>query len=393
MLLLGAVAALAPSATLASTSRRPVDLSGAPGPPPQRIEQAPQTNGPLDLAAATLAEQGGRLFVTIATRGDWAVADLDPAGGRRLCITVTPRNAAPTMACVAADAHGAGVGVGLRIAGRVTAVAATRPDGHTITLTVDPAVLRLGPGAFAWQVGATWTDAAACPSSAPCEGLLPSSGPASFSLVAVGCRRTRPTFAFNGSRAHRVVALTFDDGPWPDTPRFVAALERRRVPATFFLIGRQVAGQGTLLRRELDDGDALGNHSWSHPDLTRTRDVRGQLAQTSAAIEQAAGYQPCVVRPPYGARSARVIAAGLAQGMSTVTWDVDPRDFARPGTAAIVRRVLGAVRNGSIVLLHDGGGVRDQTLAAVPRIIDALRVRGYTFATVPQLLGYATLYA
>jgi peptidoglycan/xylan/chitin deacetylase (PgdA/CDA1 family) len=100
-----------------------------------------------------------------------------------------------------------------------------------------------------------------------------------------------------------------------------------------------------------------------------------------------------VFRPPYGDEDAAVVAAALAQRMSTIVWDVDPSDYARPGTATIVARVLGAVRNGSIVLMHDGGGDRSETLAAVPEIIAALRARGYAFATVPELLGYTTLYA
>jgi peptidoglycan/xylan/chitin deacetylase (PgdA/CDA1 family) len=123
-----------------------------------------------------------------------------------------------------------------------------------------------------------------------------------------------------------------------------------------------------------------------------TGDVATQLAPTSAAIDRAAGYQPCVFRPPYGAQDGAVVAGAAALGLTTVVWDVDPSDYARPGTDAIVRRVLAGVRSGSIVLMHDGGGPRAETLAALPRIIDALRARGYRFVTVPQLLGYATVY-
>jgi peptidoglycan/xylan/chitin deacetylase (PgdA/CDA1 family) len=99
-----------------------------------------------------------------------------------------------------------------------------------------------------------------------------------------------------------------------------------------------------------------------------------------------------VFRPPYGAYGAGVVAAGRRLGLATVLWNVDPRDWALPGTGTIVGRVLAQVRRGSIVLSHDGGGPRGQTLAAYPAIIEALKARGYRFRTVPQLLGFRTVY-
>ena len=203
-----------------------------------------------------------------------------------------------------------------------------------------------------------------------------------------GCLRHGPAVVRHGARTRPVVALTFDDGPWTDTPQFVRLLEAAHVHATFFLIGRQVAGHGALLKRELADGDALGNHTFSHPDLVRAGGVRSQLTLTSAAIERASGYRPCLFRPPYGSYDGAVVGVAAAQRLTTVLWDVDPRDWSRPGSAAIVARVLAGVRDGSIVLMHDGGGPRQETLRALPRIIAALRRRGFAFATVPELLGY-----
>ena len=364
--------------------------------PPLRIEQTPATGGPLGLASAAFGQVHGRLELTIVTGGAWAPDQLVAADHRRLCLAVTPAgaSASTTTACVAAAPGG---GVGLRIAGRVRPVAVRRPDGRSIVLEIDPALLGLPrAGLVHWQITSAWTDAVSCPPAAACHDRLPTAGPASYRLTATqptGCTRSGPALVRNGARSERAVALTFDDGPWADTPSFVALLEREHAPATFFLIGRQVAGHGALLRRELDDGDAIGNHTYTHPDLTRTGDATTQLTQTTAAIEQAAGYAPCVFRPPYGAENAGVVDAALAQRMSTVVWDVDPSDYTRPGTPAIVARVLGHVRNGSIVLMHDGGGDRSQTLAAVPQIIAALRARGYALRTVPELLGYPTLYA
>ena len=378
-----ALAALALSASPAPASTPPA---------PVHVEQSQQTNGPLDLAAATLAQAHGQLVVTIVTRGDWTPGMLAPRR-RRLCLIVARPEAKPTTACVARAAGG----LGLRVAGRVTPVAGGRPDGHTVVLRIDPPLLGLAPGRFSWQISSAWTDATgACPPSAACHALLPAAGPGAARLAAtapIGCDRSGRPLVYNGSRAAKVVALSFDDGPWPDTPAFVSELERERIRATFFLIGGQVPGHAALLRRELAAGDALGNHTFNHPFLTRTGDAQSQLARTDAAIEQASGYRPCVFRPPYGDQNAGVVATALAQQLTTVVWDVDPSDYTRPGADAIAGRVLGGVRNGSIVLMHDGGGPRVQTLAALPRIIAVLRSRGYAFVTVPELLGYPTRFA
>ena len=208
----------------------------------------------------------------------------------------------------------------------------------------------------------------------------------------VGCRSSG-TMAYRSGPARREVAVGFDDGPAADTPAFVAMLERSRAQATFFLIGRQVSStfRATLLR-ELRDGDVLGDHSFSHPDLTRTGTVRAQLVQTLGAIRAATGYTACVFRPPYGAYDQSVVQIARSLGLATVLWNVDPSDYARPGATAIEQRVLAQVRPGSIVISHDGGGPRGQTLAAYPAIISALRVRGYRIVTIPELLGFRPVY-
>jgi peptidoglycan/xylan/chitin deacetylase (PgdA/CDA1 family) len=219
-------------------------------------------------------------------------------------------------------------------------------------------------------------------------GGLASAATPSAPVAPTGCLRQGLAVVHHGARTRHVVALTFDDGPWRDTPQFVRVLEAAQVHATFFLIGRQIPGHAALLKRELADGDALGNHTFSHPNLVRAGGARPQLRLTSAAIERASSYRPCLFRPPYGAYDGAVVGVASAQRLTTVLWDVDPRDWSRPGTGTIVARVLAAVRDGSIVLMHDGGGPRQQTLKALPRIIATLRRRGFEFATVPELLGY-----
>jgi peptidoglycan/xylan/chitin deacetylase (PgdA/CDA1 family) len=212
--------------------------------------------------------------------------------------------------------------------------------------------------------------------------------------VAKGCDSRGATVRKSGSRRRREIALTFDDGPWPDTRQFLDVLERERVGATFFLIGRQVAGNEELLRRMLRDGDAIGNHTFSHPDLRRLSPsgVRHELSAASDAIHHAVGYRPCLFRPPYGGYDRTIVGLAAARHMTTVTWDVDPRDWSRPGSAAIEQRVRAQVRPGSIVLMHDGGGPRTQTLAALPRIVHALRRRGMRLVTLPEMLGYRVRY-
>jgi len=209
----------------------------------------------------------------------------------------------------------------------------------------------------------------------------------------VGCLRRGPALAYRGGPRRKVVALSFDDGPWPDTPAFVAMLEAQRVSATFFMIGEQVsASYRATLRRELRDGDALGDHTYTHPDLVSGGGVYGQLERTILAIRGLTGYTPCVFRPPYGDYDRSVLDTARSLGLATILWNVDPSDWAQPGVSTIEGRVLAQVQPGSIVLSHDGGGPRGETLAAYPHIIRALRARGYRFETVPALLGFHTLY-
>ena len=209
---------------------------------------------------------------------------------------------------------------------------------------------------------------------------------------AVGCRVRGPAVAYFHGPRRRVVAIGFDDGPWTDTSSFVHMLARNHAVATFFMIGEQVTPAYTqTLRTELRYGDALGDHTYTHPYLTRA-DVASQLQRTQAAIERLSGYTPCVMRPPYGAYDPSVVATARSLGMATVLWNVDPSDWALPGTAAIEQRVLAQVQPGSIIISHDGGGPRGQTLAAYPAIISALRARGYQLETIPQMLGLHTEY-
>lgn len=236
--------------------------------------------------------------------------------------------------------------------------------------------------------------AAACCAAACCAAVGLDDSPAAVPVRyrPIGCVVRGPEVAYRHGPARKVVALSFDDGPSPLTLRLVRMLRAQGAVATFFMLGDQVSSRyRALVHEELRDGDALGDHTWSHPVLISSN-AYGQLLHAERAIKGLSGYSPCVFRPPYGAYSDGVIAAGRRLGLATVIWNVDPRDWALPGTSAIVARVLAQVQRGSIVLSHDGGGPRGQTLAAYPAIVKALRARGYRFSTVPQLLGFHTVY-
>ena len=192
-----------------------------------------------------------------------------------------------------------------------------------------------------------------------------------------------------GSRRRKDVALTFDDGPSPFTPQVLAILRREHVPATFFEIGRQAQAFGALTRTESRDGDAVGDHTQTHPLLSRLAPAAQETEILSAAghIRAAGAAAPLLFRPPYGSFNAATLDVARRAGMLMVLWTVDTKDFSRPGVARIVYTALSGARPGAIVLMHDGGGQRSQTVAALPRIIEGLKRRGFHPVTVPRLVA------
>ncbi|MEO8475676.1 MAG: polysaccharide deacetylase family protein [Actinomycetota bacterium] len=188
-------------------------------------------------------------------------------------------------------------------------------------------------------------------------------------------------------RAPKAVALTFDDGPWPNaTDRVLAILRRLHVRATFFMVGRQVEEYPEIARRVVAAGHVIGDHSFDHPEgfasLSDER-VGAEIADTAARLADL-GVVPTSFRPPGGSYDDGVVAAARSQGMRTVLWDVDPRDWVSGVPAKlIVSSVLRRVEPGSIILLHDGGGDAQHTIKALPILIRELRRRGYRFVAIP----------
>ncbi|MGN6254756.1 MAG: polysaccharide deacetylase family protein, partial [Solirubrobacterales bacterium] len=205
---------------------------------------------------------------------------------------------------------------------------------------------------------------------------------------AVGCTGGSAGLDTNGPRDRKVVALTFDDGPSEYTEDFLRVLREKEVHATFFEIGQEMPGREDVMRQILAEGDELGDHTMNHVEYPGY----AQIAGAAARIEAYTHFKPCLFRPPGGAYDSGVVATAGSLGMRTITWDVDPRDWSLPGTGAIYSNIVGHAQPGSIILMHDGGGPRSETLAALPQVIDTLRARGYRFATVSELLGYRILY-
>jgi peptidoglycan/xylan/chitin deacetylase (PgdA/CDA1 family) len=187
---------------------------------------------------------------------------------------------------------------------------------------------------------------------------------------------------------HRELALSFDDGPGPYTPRILAILGRYHVPATFFEVGILERYFHASTREIVNRGYAIGDHTFSHypMSLLSPSDQRVQLLEGAHALERYGAAFPRLFRPPYGRWSSYTLALLRRYRMLMVLWTVDTSDYLRPGAGAILKAALAGARPGAIILLHDAGGDRVDTVAALPKILKRLRARGYRLVTVPKLL-------
>ena len=209
----------------------------------------------------------------------------------------------------------------------------------------------------------------------------------------------RPTISRWGAKAEKQIALTFDDGPSLEfTPAILTVLNRENIKATFFVVGLPAVLHPDVLHRIYSEGHDIGNHTFTHPELTIIPkwNLAAEVIATQRVIESELGIQALLFREPYGsdeetisAGDARSIEETSELGYITVGMRINPKDWTQPDPATIVNRVITQARahNGNIILMHDAGGNRSGTVAALPRIIKELRSLGYTFVTVHQLLG------
>jgi peptidoglycan/xylan/chitin deacetylase (PgdA/CDA1 family) len=186
-------------------------------------------------------------------------------------------------------------------------------------------------------------------------------------------------------RGEKVVALTFDDGPSPAyTPQILRILAAARAPASFEIVGLHGAAYPGILAAENAAGMALVNHTWTHADLALlpARRSPAEVDRTSRLLRGVTGHPVRCLRPPYGLGGRAVDAQLRRRGLAELGWDVDPSDYLRPGAGVIARRVRSALHPGAIVIMHDGGGNRSQTVAALPAVIRGIRAAGYQIAPV-----------
>lgn len=215
--------------------------------------------------------------------------------------------------------------------------------------------------------------------------------PAKFSKQKLGSSKPRPTAAGQKSRRTgtavaddwtlgndgKVIYLTFDDGPQQVfTPKVLAVLARHRAKATFFVLGREAAAYPELVETTRAQGHTIGNHTWDHPMLTK-------LPPQRIRQEIFSGVKSKCFRPPFRDTNPAVAAVAAANHQREVLWDIDTKDWEKPGAAKIERAILRGVHPGAVILLHDGGGNRTQTVLALDRALAQLTARGYTFRALP----------
>jgi peptidoglycan/xylan/chitin deacetylase (PgdA/CDA1 family) len=355
---------------------------------------------PQRLVRADLSQAGRELIFTLRTSSPLALAKLEShpdtrrAAARYLCLGLSRDGRGERRICLGGPKPHRQVGLeavdGAGKPSEQDGARATvkRPSPQKLVVALVPADAGLAPQRYTWRV----LESRGCEVRPRCAESLPS-GERSFAfrlrpVRAVGCTGGATGLVSNGPRERKVVALTFDDGPSDYTPGFLDVLRDKGVDGTFFEIGQEMPGREATMRRVLAEGSELGDHTMNHVELPDY----AQIAGAAARIEEYTHFQPCLFRPPGGAVDASVLAAAGSLGMRTVTWDVDPADWSNPGSGAVYSRIVGAAQPGSIILMHDGGGDRSGTLAALPGIIDTLRARGYRFATASQLLGDKLIY-
>ena len=186
------------------------------------------------------------------------------------------------------------------------------------------------------------------------------------------------------------VALTFDDGPSAYTVSILKILKRYNVRATFFVVGSEVERFPKLIRRIHREKHVIGNHTWSHPDITTLskHELWKEIISTNAQIEKIIGYSPKLFRPPYSSINDTALAAIKELGMTSVLWNVDSQDWREEDPLAICKHTIKNLQKKNLIVMHDGdrygSGARDQIVASLPKLIKYLIKNDYQFVTVPE---------
>jgi len=186
----------------------------------------------------------------------------------------------------------------------------------------------------------------------------------------------------------KVIALTFDDGPWENTTtQILNILKQNNIKATFFVVGSALQNNPELGKQIVTEGHVIANHTWNHwYHFMNPQAAAFEIDQTTKLIYKLTGVKTNLFRPPGGHLSNGLVAYARSKNYATLMWSADSRDFQQPPPATMVNTVLEYARPGGIVLLHDGGGDRTKTVQALPQIITKLQQQGYSFVTIPELL-------
>ena len=354
------------------------------------------------LKGAKLSQAGKSLIVQIRTGSQIALGGLSrqPDLGRRkskyLCLEMTRSGHHVISRICLGGKHNVHHRLGItrtNRAGKIyskdtIAASVKRSSKHKFVVKLDPAEARLPHGKYRWRI--VHSDGTCPKDSLACRSAFPPRHLARYRMrviEAVGCTGGNGQFVTHGPRGRKRIALTFDDGPSTYTPQFLHILKRENIKATFFEIGQEVQRYPATSRRILALGHELANHTMHHGAYPGSADIR----QTNHVIKKATGFKPCLFRPPGGAVNSGVLSAARAEKVKVVNWDRDTNDWKLPGSASILNTITSA-GSGSIVLMHDGGGPRSQTVDALAAGIDRLKHRGYELVTVSELLGNRTIY-
>ncbi|MEH1906982.1 MAG: polysaccharide deacetylase family protein [Nostoc sp.] len=187
---------------------------------------------------------------------------------------------------------------------------------------------------------------------------------------------------------HKVIALTFDDGPWPEsTAQVLDILKQNQIKGTFFLIGQNVKNYPGLVKREIAEGHVIGNHTWHHwYQFLNPQAAAYEIDHTADLIYQVTGIKTNLFRPPGGIMHNGVADYARNSKYAIILWSSDSADYSRPAVPKLINNVFRKAKPGGIVLMHDGGGNRSKTVQALPEIIANFRKQGYSFVTIPELL-------
>jgi len=187
----------------------------------------------------------------------------------------------------------------------------------------------------------------------------------------------------------KVVVLTFDDGPHPKyTEQILNLLEQYDAKGTFFVVGQQAKKSPEIILRIHEDGHELANHTYTHPYTTSVPQILEEIKQTNDLIFSITGFSPYLFRPVEGYYTDAMVEAVAKEGFKMVmwSWHQDTEDWKNPGVNTIVSRVLSGIQEGNVILFHDGGGNRKQTVKSLERILPELQKQGFRFITISELL-------